>query len=76
MSPLTGLAVAAVLVAAPAAPQPAPRGVPGQQLAMRCFNYAEKVIGTDRICYYRCGGVTGATYTVKATEICPIFIDN
>ena len=67
-----------LLAAAPASPPRtvAPDAPPtGIQLAARCFHYSEKVVGNDRICYYRCGGVTGTTYTVRATDICPIFVD-
>ena len=77
--------VAAIVVAAgaaasaagaprgPAAPTADPRAV---QLAARCFAMPEsKVVGVDRICYYRCGALTITTITVPATDLCPMFID-
>lgn len=78
MSPLPMLVLSGVLLAAaPIGDLTAPRpGKPdGIQLAARCFHNSEKVVGTQRICYYRCGGTTATTYTIRATEICPIFVD-
>ena len=78
MSPLPALAISAVLLAAaPTGDATAPPAAkpPGVQLAARCFHYSSKVVGNDRICYYRCGGTVQTTYTVAVTDNCPIFVD-
>jgi hypothetical protein len=51
------------------------RPMPPQLAMMRCFAISEKVIGVDRICYYRCAGITVTSIAVRADELCPIFID-
>ncbi len=50
-----------------------PRAV---QLAVRCFSTgASRVIGIDRICYYRCSITAITSIAVRATDLCPDFID-
>jgi hypothetical protein len=67
-------AIALATALAPAAAGPAP----SQQVAQatRCFALPDsRVIGDQRICYYRCGPTTVTAVTIKATELCPMFID-
>jgi hypothetical protein len=79
MSRLRALIVGTLLIAGPAAADPGDASPtarkPRPQRAMRCFALSEKVIGVDRICYYRCAGVTVTSIAVRADELCPIFID-
>jgi hypothetical protein len=68
-----GVSRAAQPLRAPMIGAAAPRAIP---VAMRCFaTGAQRVIGVDRICYYRCSAMTITTIAVPATELCPDFID-
>jgi hypothetical protein len=68
-----GVARAAQPLRAPILGGAEPRVIP---VMMRCFaTGASRVIGIDRICYYRCNATTLTTIAVPATDICPEFID-
>lgn len=68
-----GGAHAAPFPSAPLIGAPLPHAIP---IVMRCFaTGAQKVIGVDRICYYRCSALTTVSIAVPATDLCPEFID-
>jgi hypothetical protein len=44
------------------------------QLALTCIKTGEETSGVNKICYYNCAG-SGASITVKASELCPLSIE-
>jgi hypothetical protein len=76
---LIALGVVLVLPSAGAAPRAPALGAPDPHIIpvlARCFaTGVSRVIGVDRICYYRCNVTTITTIAIPATEICPDFID-